>query len=429
LDVKVKESDNWTRVVEVKVPREELEPHFQKAYKEFRKKLSLQGFRKGHVPLSLVKRLYGEGIEAEAIDDIVTDIFKEVRQREGLKVVAPAKVRKLDYGREDGLEFEVEVEVEPEVELREYKGLSVEKEKYIVSEEDVDAALEELREQHGAMVPVEGEAQLGHFVLVDFQKLDESGVPVIGHKYEDRFLQLDEESTGKELTEQLLGVKAGETRVLRLPMQDESGQQRVEVYSATVREVQQKELPALDDEFAKDVGPYESLEELRAAVRKRLEERFERETEKTLRSRLADEVIKRNPFDLPAGMIEAYLDRLVKAAREDNPNELNEEELREAYRARAVWNLKWALLREKITEAEGLTVTKEDKEAYIKRIAAERRVPERTVRKLYRGPRGQENLETDVLEDKVLDFLREHAKIKERKITRKDIEKAKALEI
>ncbi len=429
MDVKVTEGDTWTRIVEVKVPREELEPHFQKAYQEFRRKLSLQGFRKGHVPLTLVKRLYGEGIEAKALDGIVSDLFDEVRQREGLKVVAPAKIRNFDYKPEDGLHFEVEVEVEPQIEVRDYREISVEKEVYVVEDEDVEAALEELREQNGTMVAVEGEAQAGHYVLADFQKLDDSGLPVIGHKYEDRYLQLTDESAGKELAEQLIGIKAGETRVVRLPVKDESGEERLEAYSATVREVEEKQLPPLDDEFAKDVGPYENLDELRASIRERLEQRFEREAERRLHSALADEVIKRNPFELPPGMVESYLNRLVKAARKSEGDDVDEEELKERYRAQAIWNLKWQLLRDKIAEVEGLQVTPEDKEEKIKKMAAERGVPERKIRKFYRDSVGNDRLETEVLDDKVLDFLREHAKIKERKITRRDLERAKALEI
>ncbi len=424
MDAKVTKNDSFERIIEVDVPEEELTPHFDQAYRKYQKRLKLEGFRKGKVPLSMIKRLYGDAIKSETIDDVVQSVFKDVRRKEGLRPVAPARLEDVDYNPESGLHFKAVVEVVPDIEIKSYKGLSVEKEIYQVDDQDVAQALEEYRERMATMEPVEGEAEAGHFIVADFQMIDESGLPIIGKKFENQLIELRADEPRDKLTPQLLGVKTGDKRRIELENTgEEGGPAGVDIYEVEVKEIKSKQLPELDDELAKDVGEFETLAELKEDIHRKLERRAEAEARNGLHHRLIDELLKKNQFDLPESMISNYLDTIVENARNDTRHQMDDATLREQFRPSAIWNIKWELVKDKLQELEDIKVTQEDKDRTIARIAQEREIDEREVRKSIKQRQSRARFEDDVLEEKILDFLKQHAKIKDRKLTRKDLEK------
>lgn len=429
METDITKQGNNQRVIEVEVSPEELEPYFEPFYRKYQKNIRLEGFRKGKVPLSLIKRIYGDEIRMNVLDEVVQDIFKEIRDRENLKPVAPAKLEDISYEPETGLRFKAVVEVVPDFELKHYKGVPVERETYEIGEEDVEEALQGVREQMAVMQPVEEEARQDHYVLADFQEIDVSGIPVIGKKYEDRFFQLNSNNSNKELSEQLIGVKPGETRRVQLSSlpEDASDEKKIEIYNVKIKEIKEKKLPELDDELAKDYGEFEDLEALKAELRENLRKRTEAESRRRLRHGIIDEILKRNSFDLPEPMVNNYLDALVENAKKEVKGNFDEQAMRENYRADAIWNLKWELIKEKIVDLEKISVTDEDKRNYISRKAAERGVDEESLWNKIKNIEAQNRFTEEVLENKVLDFLEENAKIKDRKITRKDIEKGRQL--
>lgn len=429
MDTKVTKQGNNQRVIEVEMSPEELEPHFEPLYRKYQKNVRLEGFRKGKVPLGLVKKLYGEEIRTQAIDEVIQEVFKDIRDKENLKPVAPAKLEDISYVPEKGLHFKAVVDVVPDFELKQYKGISVEREIYEIGEEDVEEALQGVREQMAVMLPVEEAAKEDHYILADFQEIDVSGVPVIGKKYEDRFFQLSRNNSNKQLTEQLIGVKPGETRRVQISSlrEDGSNDRKIEIYNVKVKEIKEKQLPELDDELAKDFGEFENLEGLKAELRQNLKKRTEADSRRRLRHNIMDEILKENSFDLPESMVNNYLDALVENAKKGASENLNEQELRENYRSNAIWNLRWELIKEKIVERENISVTDEDKRNYIGRTAEERGVDEKLLWNKLNNKETQDRLMDDLLELKVLDFLEKNAKIKDRTVTRKDIEKSRQL--
>ncbi|MCG8603779.1 trigger factor [bacterium] len=417
------------RLVEVAVTEEELLPHFDLLYKKYQKNLRLEGFRKGKVPLQLVKKMYGDSIRSEAIEEVVQSVFQEITKKEELRPVAPAKLRDIDYQPGSGLEFKAVVEVFPEIELKHYRKLSVERDLYQLSNEDINAALADVQEQMAVMNPVEGAAEHDHYVLADFQQVDAGGIPIIGKKFEDRFFQLNGDDAHADLTEQLIGVKAGETRRVELPVVNQSNpnDQQKELYDITIKEVKEKELPELDDELARDVGDFESLDKLREDIEKKLQDQTESNSRRQLRQRLIDEILKKNSFDLPESMLEHYLEAFVEGAKKQSNGEVDEEVIKSEYRASAIWNLKWELVKERIAELEHVTVSDEDDEIFIARFATERGIDEKQLRKSLKTKQAKKRFREEILETKVLDLIEESAKIKVRKINRKDVEKAKSL--
>ena len=428
----VTKKGNFEKVVEVDVPEAELAPHFDSIYKKYQKNVKLQGFRKGKVPLSLIKKLYGDAMKGEAIEEVVQSVLREVRDQENLRLVAPAKLEDINYDPEKGLHFKAVCEVAPDIELKNYRGLSVEREVYEVDDQDVSDALNDVREQMAVMQPVETAAEDGHFVLADLQQVDATGLPIIGKKFKDRYFQIvTNNSNNKDFTEQLIGAKPGDKRRIELDSNDNSNspnkENKKDYFEVRIKEIKSKQVPELDDGLAKDTGKFESLDELKTDLRSKLTKQAQVNARSHLRRRIIDEVLKKNSFDLPESMINNYLDIFVENAKKESKEPFDEEELRNHYRPTAVWNLKWELVKDKLREAENLSVSDEDKDVFISRLAEERDIEEKQVRKSLKDKRAQRQFEEDVIEDKVLNYLEVNAKIKDKKITRKDIEKAQKL--
>ncbi len=420
---------NNEKLIEVDLTEKELAPYFDTSYRKYQKNIRLQGFRQGKVPLSLIKKLYGEEIKKEALDEVVKNVFSEVSSKEKLRPVAPAKLEDVNYEPGKGLHIKAVVEVVPEIEIKHYKDISVEREIYQVDEEDVAEALENVREQMAVMQPVENEAVENNYILADLQQVDVTGVPIIGKKFEDRFFQLSVEGNNKEFTEQLLGIKAGEIRRIKIAAIKNGNpkEKKDEIFEVTVKEIKSKQLPELDDDLAKDDGNFETLEELKSDIKEQLLQQSQNNSRKKLRDRIIDEILKQNSFDLPESMITNYLDAIVNSARKENNGNFDEEVIRKEYRPGALWNLKWELVKDKIVDIENIISTDEDKQQYISRMVKERGIDEKQLRKSFKNKKTQDRFEDDVLESKVLDFLENNARIKDKKITRKDIEKSRQL--
>ena len=262
----VSELGPYQRRVEIEVPYNEVEPHLEKAFRTYQKKIHLDGFRKGKVPMTLIRKKFGEAIQAEVADDLIQTFFKKAIQEENLAVVSMGSVKEMSFENGKPFTFTVEVEVEPEVDLKDYKGIKVEKEVYKVKKEDVQQTIEAIREQKAELKPMEDGAREGHIVAGDVQALDASGIPIIGKKWENWAVELGKPPIGDQVKDQLAGVKEGEERRFEIAQTEQSndGQVRnhVDYYSVKVSSVQERILPAWDNEFAKANGDFETITDL-----------------------------------------------------------------------------------------------------------------------------------------------------------------------
>ncbi len=430
MDVKVTEQDKWSRTIEVHVPYAELVPEFEKGYRKYQKKVKVQGFRPGKVPLSIIKRMYGPRIEVEVIEDIFPKIVAEAWKKENLKIVSLPKVETLDFKPGGDLRITFTVDVEPEFELKKIEGFKFERMVYQVSDEEVEQTLERLREQHAVWENVDGEIEEDHYVMVDLQELDASGVPVIGRKAENQLLSIKgENGEVNEFARPLLGAKVDEKRILEVMPEPASADEPVQPvkYETTIKEIKRRILPEVDDEFAKDVGEFETLDDLKQKIRQDLEIKMQQDFDHQLEHQIIDEIIKSNPFDIPKSMVDTYLDEWVKRYKESygaQGEDIDEEKLREDYRPIAIWNIKWRLVRDKLAQMFELQPSMEELEAEVKRIAEEKGDdPQRLWNRVKNNEGVLNQVRYDLLEKKVLDFLKSKQKIKEKKITLKDLEK------
>lgn len=430
MEVNISEQGQWERIVEVSVPYEKLIPKFDEAYLKYKKTIQLEGFRKGKVPVDLIKKVFGLKIEKEAAENAVADYLEEAVKEKNVKIYDISQIDSLNYDRKTGLQFKAVVKIQPEVVVKKYQELEVEKEIYQITEDDIKEAIDNLREQHATMTNMDGEAQPGNFIVADIQKVDLTGVPIIGEKYENRYFHLDGNEADENFVKQLLGVKPGETRRITVPIQNpdpDRQDQQYEYFSFAVKEVKEKNLPEIDDELAKDAGNYDNLEQLKSAISENLKRQVEENAKQNLSERIMDEAVKSNPIELPDYMIENFLNAFVENMKKENREKLDAQELHDKYRTDAIWNLKWILIKDKISEIENIKVNDSEINQYIEDLAKIAGKNAALVRSNYRDAKKREQVMHKIEEKKVIDLLINHAKITDKIVTHYDLEKAEEL--
>lgn len=413
MDVKVIPAEKWKRYIEVSVPATEVESEFNTALRRYQKQVQIHGFRKGKAPMHFVKQLYGEAIRQETIDEMVPKILANARDQNGLHTVGPVSVEDMKYDEKDGLNFRAAVEVAPEIELRPYKGLEFDKVIYDIDEQDVNDTLEDLREQRATTRPVDsGEVQDGHLVLVDLQKIDNAGFPIVGDKIENqRFFA----SATEDFTKPLIGAKVGDTRRTSFTERRPDGTMAEQPthYQFTVKEITEKVLPPLDEAFAAEFK-FQTLEEMKKDVQTHLLRQAEQRSREQLRREIVDELLKINAFELPETMAATYAEKFfenIKAQFAGMP----EETIKNESRAAAFRRLRWEFLRERIVAAENIAVTDDEIRDYVIQLAlASKEDPQRLINRTMNDADKREKLRDDLLEAKTMQFLEAQMQLRER---------------
>jgi trigger factor len=413
LDVKVIPAEKWKRYIEVTVPAAEVESEFNEALRRYQKKVQIHGFRKGKAPLHFVKQIYGGAIRQETIEEMVPKILNDAREKNGLKTVGAASVEDMKYDEKDGLNFRAAVEIAPEVELRQYKGLEFEKTIYDIDDEDVNEALEDLREQHATLRVIDGgEIQDGYLVLVDLQKIDEAGFTIVGDKLENqRFLVSAED----EFTKPLIGAKVGDTRRTSFTERRPEGAaaEKSAHYQMTVKEITEKTLPRLDEAFA---GKYkfQTIDELKKDVCDHLLKRAAQRSSDNLRREIVDELLKVNAFELPEKMAESYAEKFFESVKAQFAG-MPEETIKNESRAAAFRRLRWEFLRGRLAAVENIKVSDEEMRDHLVAFAfASNEDPQRLINRTMNDAEKREKLREDLLEAKTLQFLEGQMKFNER---------------
>lgn len=429
MEYTVKELEKWRREIDVNLPAEKITPKLDDMYRRYQQSLKLEGFRKGKIPIGLVKKMYGKKIEADVFDSFVQEAFKEIFNDKEFHILSSPQAMNMKYDPKEGLSFTLYFDVQPEFTVEKYKGIEVEKEVYQVTSEDVDEYLESLRQQNAMVYTMEGEAQAGHFLTVDLQKLDRTGVPIVGQKADDRVIELQNDED--VLTRQLVGVKAGAERKISIPIQSEGAkveqnklQEREEFYFVRVKSVSERRVPELDDEFAKDLGDFETLQELENQVEKQLQAEAQYASNRKFQRAITDEVVKDTELDVPQSMVNRYLDAVVEEVKEKrHVKKGDEEKIREESRSEAIRNIKWWLIRDKLAEQENLVITDSELDQALNQLRASGKEGQARARRCEQKEEELNRFSGDLLEQKVINFIIQNAKITERTVKREKASK------
>jgi len=416
LKVSIKDPEEGKKELQVEVPPERVEAEVEAAYRRYQRSIQLPGFRKGKVPIEIIKRShYGRAIREEVLEDLLPKLYEEARKASQIKPISRARIEQVQYEEGEPLKFTASVEVEPEIKITGYKGLQVVKTVHQVTDEEVENTIQQLRERNAVEKSVDRPAKEGDFLLVDLHPLDPNGLPIVGRQIENRILKITE-----ELAPQLSGIKKGQQQKVRFTypsdFRDPTLAGKEEHYLVKVKEVRERELPALDDEFAKDLGDYSSLDELRTGVRNDLEERADHIAMQRVHSEIIEQLMRKNPFTVPERMIENYFDMFIEELRRESDREIDEEAIRRENRGDVVRRIKSYLILESVAEQEGIEVSDEDLDKEISRIAEARKIdPEQMKGRMIANGR-LDDLRSDLRRRKTLDFLVGNAEITEKKV-------------
>ena len=413
--------------VTVEVGAEEFEAAVAKAYAKARGKLSIPGFRPGKAPRKMIEKLYGAGVfYSDAVDIALPEAYTQAIGQSGLDVVGYPEIEIVDDKiDENGFTFKATVAVYPEVKLGEYKGLTAEKEEIKVSADDVKERLNEMAERNARLVSVDRKAKKGDIAVIDFEGFD-NGEAFEGGKGENYELELGSGSFVPGFEDQVVGHSAGEEFDVNVTFPEEyqaaelAG--KAAVFKIKLHEVKYKELPALDDELAKDCSEYDTLDEFKASIRKNNQEQLDKQDDLAVENALVDQVIEGMEAEIPQAMYETRMDEMVNdfAFRveqqglrlEDYLKYMGQsvDQFRASFMPQAEKQVKIRLALEAVAAAENIEATEDELNAEVKRIADQYKMEEDKVRELV----NVEDLKKDLAVNKAIDFIKSHANVVEK---------------
>ena len=423
MEAKMEKIDVNVVKFEVKVEADKFKEALTRAYKKNVKKFNVPGFRKGKVPMSVVKKYYGvEVLLEDAVNFSIEGSYAEALKENNVRPVDFPKVEVVQAEEGKDLIYTAEVTVYPEVELGEYKGLNVEKKTYEVTEEEVSAKLKEMQEKNARVEVKEGAIENGNIAVIDFKGFID-GVAFEGGEGHDYSLEIGSGSFIDNFEEQLVGAKAGDKVEVNVTFPESYGKEELNgkpaKFEVEVKEVKAKELPVLDDEFAKEVSEFETLEALKEDTTKKLEEANTARAEREYEEAILSSVVENAKMDIPAVMVEQEIDRMVQNLAQRLQYQgltleqyfqftgTDAEKMREYMKENAENKVKTELVLEALQKAEKMEVLDEElkeKATEVSKLYGAN--DEKMVELLLQNQR--EALVADVMTSKVINFLKEN---------------------
>ena len=421
MDIQLKEINAYAREVTIDLPWEEIERDFEKALKEFSKRMKLPGFRPGKVPRKILMKQFQPSIEANFVENSVNNYYLKALKEKEIVPVNMGSVSDVHFHFGEHFKFKVAFEIEPAVVIKKMRktSLKVEKTVYILDDEDIDLAINEMRQGQAKVITIEDGAKVDDFIVCDLQEIDTSGVPIIGKKLETRYIKLGQIPFDGDNQKKLDGVKPGEKVRVSVPI-DEQG--TLGIYELSVKNVERQILPEIDEDFIKVADPEaKDMVDYRNRIRERLEEAYRNRSDEAFDRQLSDAMISHVNPDFPPSMAESYLEHMVEDVNKNNPGKVDKDKIKEMYKPISERNLKWYLIRNAIIKGQEFKVSKDDVQEEINR--RKKASPEhiKELERYFKKPSNRQRLQDDLMEKNTLAYLKEFAKIKEVKVRTKDL--------
>ena len=423
MKINIKNINDYTREIKLDIPWETLEPDFEVCIKKFSKKVKLPGFRPGKIPRERLLQQFQPNIEAQFMDDNIYKYYLTALQDKKIVPVNQAAISDVNFKMGDEFSFTAKFEVEPDFSLPRFKKnmFQVQRNKFIPDEQDINDAIDQLRRSHARIETVEDGAKEKDFILCDLQKLDESGVAIIGKKFEKQMLKVGDGSFTDDQKEKLVGLKPEDLARVELP--DNEDKTIKNPYELKVIKVERENLPEIDSDFVKLVNPdLGSVDDLREDVLKKINENFEERSKQAYERDLSDALIEKAGLSVPPSMVDNYLNNILEDVKKQNSGEpLDDEKVLETYRPSAERNLRWYLIRKKVIDQENIKFERKDIDAEIEKLVTRSPNSEKEIRRFYKKPSNRQRIEDDMIEKKILEYLDQFAKVKEVEVNTKDI--------
>ncbi len=426
----VEKKEKSTVELTIQIGAEEFEAAVQKAYLKNRGRISVPGFRKGKAPRKIIEGMYGAGVFYEdAINAVTPGAYEQAVKEQNLDDVGYPKMEIVEAGKE-GFTFKALVSVRPEVKLGAYKGLTAPKEEAKVTEKDIDNELKPYIDRATRLVSVKRKAKKGDTAIIDFEGFD-NGTPFEGGKGENYELKLGSGTFVPGFEEQVIGMKAGEEKDLDITFPEDYHADlagKAVVFHVNVKEVKEPQAPQVDDEFAKDVSEFETLEAFRKDLGEKLAERRSKQAQADFENAVMEQLVGNMECEIPDGMVDVQLDKLMEdyAMRMQSQGismddymkmmNMNADMVRASARPSALRQVQMELALTAVADAENVEVTQEDVDAQIKQLAEQYSVSEEQVKTAI----PEETLKRDLRLKKAGDLVIAQAKVgKAKKATAK----------
>ncbi|GGK30471.1 trigger factor [Caldalkalibacillus thermarum] len=427
MSAKWEKIDNHQGVLTVEVDKEEFAKALDQAFKKVVKKVQVPGFRKGRVPRKIFEARFGvEALYQDALDIILPKAYQQAVEETGIEPVDRPEVDIEQLEKDKNLIFKATVTVKPEVQLGEYKGLEVPEKDFSVTDEQVEEELNRVRERQAELIVVEdGEVQQGDMAVINFEGFID-GEPFEGGKGENYSLEIGSNTFIPGFEDQLIGMKKGEEKEIKVTFPEDYHAEEYRGKEATfkvkVNEIKRKKLPELDDEFAKDVSEFDTLEEYKADLRKKLEARAKEEEENYKRETVVEKAAENATIDIPQVMIDHEIEHMISDFEQRLRLQgldldtyftftgTDLEGLKEQFKEAAEKRVRINLTLEAIAKAENIEVTEEDMEAELERLAELYGRDKDEIKKVFAGQGNESSIREDIKMRKTIDLLVNHSK-------------------
>ena len=406
--------------LEITVPLAEVEQETERAAAQIQGKARLPGFRPGKAPLSIVKTRFAGDIRQEVLDALVPRFLQAAVEQDNLQLVGRPNISDVHFHTGEPLRFRAEFEVAPTFDLGEYRGVTVTYNEPTVSDADVDERVEQIRDQKAQYVNEDPRPLVdGDYAVVSLESLEGVAEKV---SQEELMLKIGDEATMKEFSESLRGASPDEAREFKVTYPEDYDRPNLAgktvKFRAVVKAVRRKDLPELNDEFAKDLGDFKTLDELKETIRKSIFQEREHRAKEDAKQQLIDKLVDTHEFPVP----DAYIDRQIQinvenqlrslAAQGVDPNQikLDWEKVRETQKPRAIRDVKASLLLDKIGEREAIAPTQEEVDREVARVARQQREALAVTRAKLQKEGGLARIAGHIRTDKTLNFLFDQAR-------------------
>jgi trigger factor len=420
----VEEISSIKKKVSIEISEDQVNKEVESFYKDLGKKAKIKGFRPGKVPRDILERYFKDYVKAEVIQKLIEETYPQALSETDLHPVSPPVID--PGGFEDGKPFQYSamIEVKPDIQLEEYTGLKIEGKKEEVKDEEVEERLKALQNLHANLKTI-SEArpiQTGDYVIVDYEARL-GGKPLEGGKAIDFTVEVGSGQFIPAFEEKLIGLKPEEEKEIEVSFPEDYGYQKwagkTISFHVKIKEIKEKILPPLDDEFAKDLGDYASFEELKVKLKGEIEKEKELALERQLKDKVVDQLLEINPFDVPESLVGEQAKAMVSdtklrlAAQGVALKKLgvSEEKLQEDYKAMAQKQVRTFLILEKIAGAEGIAVTDEEADDRLREMSERMHQKFDVVKRYYEKNGLLPEVKAGIIRDRTLNFLLEKANI------------------
>jgi trigger factor len=425
MEVAVSDLTTLRKSLKIEIPKDVVAPKLDASYQKLQSQVSVKGFRKGKVPMKVLEKSYGDRVKNEVGDALIQETYFDALAKVKLNAVVHPDIKSFHFGDDGSFVYEAEVEIKPEFELATYKGIEIEHPEITVSEEEITKSLELTRRE---MAPLQSVSDRGvkvdDMIVIDFQGY-ENGEPlrhVAGAEYP---VDLGSGRNGKEFEEMLLGLNKGEEskRVVHFPADFANSilAGKTVEFTVTVKDIKERLLPTIDDEFAKDVSEeFSTLADLTSSISEKIRKEKEKAMEGDITDRLMLKLVEAHDFELPARLVAYEIDALAKEFEENLERQnlnleaigLSREKLAETYRSAAERRVKGDFILKKVSEVEAIKLSNEDITKGYERIARQYGMKVDEVKEYFKGRNNILPFMNELLNEKILGFLRDAATVK-----------------